>query len=160
MDLSTLAWLGLLAYAMHILEEYMLDWKDWARSQIGLPVEWNDFYVTNGIVIVFGIVQAALVPTLPIVAMSFAGLMLINATFFHVLPFIRGGGRFSPGLFTAVALFFPIGLETYRVALSTGAVSARAALAGLVAGALLMAYPIVLLRLRSLPYFIQDGRRS
>lgn len=35
-----------------------------------------------------------------------ASLMLINAVFFHILPVIQMGGRFTPGVVTAVVLFF------------------------------------------------------
>jgi Protein of unknown function with HXXEE motif len=80
-------------------EEYQLNWRDWARAVIGLPVEWSDFYVVNALVMVFGIVAANLARH-PGLALSFPALMLINATFFHVLPFARTGGRYSPGLAT------------------------------------------------------------
>jgi hypothetical protein len=46
------------------------------RGVLKLPVEWADFYVTNGIVVALGIAQPMLAPTLPI-----AGLMLVNAVF-------------------------------------------------------------------------------
>jgi hypothetical protein len=87
------------------------------RAVIGLPVEWSDFYVVNALVIVFGVVAANLARW-PGPALAFPALMLINATFFHVLPFARSGGRrFSPGLATAVVLFYPIGIACYwRVA--------------------------------------------
>ena len=58
MTMTTLAWLGMAAYAAHILEEYILDWRNWARNVLGLPAEWNDFYVTNGVVVALGIAQA------------------------------------------------------------------------------------------------------
>jgi hypothetical protein len=54
MSLTDLLWLATAAYGVHILEEYQLNWRDWARAVIGLPVEWSDFYVVNALVIVFG----------------------------------------------------------------------------------------------------------
>ena len=139
MTLTTLAWLNMAAYALHILEEHTLDWRNWARATIGLPVEWSDFYVTNGIVIALGIAQAMLASELPLAPLSFAGLMLINAVFFHILPVIRSKGRFSPGLFTAVTLFLPLGIATYWMALSSGLADTGTAIAGLVVGAITMA---------------------
>ncbi len=56
MSLTDYAWLALAAYAVHILEEHTFDWRNWARAVIGLPVEWSDFYVTNAVVVVLGIV--------------------------------------------------------------------------------------------------------
>src|ERR1700712_5011866 len=117
MTLQTLAWLSMAAYAVHIMEEFTFDWRNWARAVIKLPVEWSDFYVTNAIVISLGIAQAELAPTLPVAPLIFASLMLINAVFFHILPVVRMRGRFSPGLATAVVLFFPVGIAVwYRAA--------------------------------------------
>jgi hypothetical protein len=35
-------WLALAAYAIHILEEFVCDWRNRVRAVIGLPVEWSD----------------------------------------------------------------------------------------------------------------------
>jgi hypothetical protein len=156
MSLSDLAWLAIAAYAVHVLEEYTLDWRNWARAVIKLPVEWNDFYVTNMVVIILGIVQAQLATTLPLAPLSYAAVMLINATFFHVGPFAITKGRFSPGLITAVFLFYPIGLGCYWQAASLGLLTAKTLLTSIFAGGILMAFPIVLLRLKSKPYFNQS----
>lgn len=155
MTLSSLAWLALGAYALHIMEEFQLDWRNWARAVIGLPVEWADFYVTNAVVVVLGIVQAQLAPTLPIVPLTFASLMLINATFFHVAPVLWTRGRFSPGLVTALVLFYPVGTAMFLAASAEGTLTPSLALAAFLGGAALMAMPIVLLRLRGRPYFRQ-----
>ncbi len=156
MSLQTLAWLAMAAYALHIMEEYTFDWRNWARAVIKLPVEWSDFYVTNAIVIALGIAQAQLAPTLPLAPLIFASLMLINAVFFHILPVVRTGGRFSPGLVTAVMLFFPAGVAVWRRAAEDGVLNWMTATSAVAAGALLMAYPVVMLNLRDLPYFRQS----
>src|ERR1700719_5121388 len=105
MSLTDLMWLATASYGLHILEEYQLNWRDWARAVIRLPVGWSDFYVVNALVIVIGIVAANLAGHCPGLALAFPALMLINATFFHVLPALWSRGRFSAGLFTAVVLF-------------------------------------------------------
>lgn len=156
MSLTDWLWIATASYAAHILEEYMLDWRDWARHVIGLPVDWGDFYVTNSIVVVLGIAAANLAGSFPGLALTFPALMLINATFFHVLPFLRTHGRFSPGLFTAIILFYPIAIACYGRAAADGTLSAGALIGSFVLGALLMAYPIVLLKIKSRPYFQQD----
>ena len=155
MNLSDLSWLALAAYSIHILEEHAFDWRGWARAVIGLPVEWTDFYVTNAVVVVLGIVQADLAPALALAPLAFAALMLINATFFHVLPFRRTRGHFSPGLATAVVLFYPLGIAEFFQAASEARLGARVALMAFVVGAVLMACPIVMLRLKGRPYFRQ-----
>jgi hypothetical protein len=82
MSLTDLLWLATAAYGLHILEEYQLNWRDWARGVLGLPAEWNGFYVVNALVIVLGIVAANLAGHHPGIALAFPALMLINATFF------------------------------------------------------------------------------
>ncbi|MCO5066158.1 MAG: HXXEE domain-containing protein [Rhizobiaceae bacterium] len=154
MTLTQIAWLAVAAYGLHMMEEFFFNWRDWARSVVGLPVDWADFYMTNSIVIVVGIVQAQLASAMPIVALSFAALILINATFFHVFPVIKTGGRFSPGLGTALVLFYPVGIATFLIAAREG-VGTSTMIAAFVIGALLMAFPIVMIRLRGLPYFQQ-----
>ncbi len=153
-----MSWLLLLAYAVHMLEEFMLDWRDWAEGVLGLPVTWPDFYVTNGIVVVLGIGAAELAGELPMVALAFAALMLVNAVFFHVLPMIVFKGRFSPGAMTAVVVMCPAAITAFVLAGGEGILSTRMVLGAFLIGALLMAYPIVLLRSRGLPYFRQQGR--
>lgn len=155
MTLTDLLWLATVCYALHILEEFQLNWRDWARAAIGLKVEWADFYVTNALVIVLGI-GAANLSGWPLLALAFPALMLINATFFHVLPVLRTGGRFSPGLFTAVALFYPVGIACYWRAAADRHLTALNLIGSLAIGALLMASPIVLLKIRRYPYFRQD----
>ena len=156
MSLTDLVWLATGAYAVHILEEYELNWRDWARAVIGLPVEWNDFYVVNAVAIIAGIVAANLAGHTPMLGLAFPALMLINATFFHVAPVLWTRGRFSPGLFTAILLFYPIGIACYWRAAADGNLNTRTIVGSLVLGALLMASPIVLLRIKGRRYFRQD----
>lgn len=156
MTLQTLAWLAMAAYALHIMEEYTFDWRNWARAVIKLPVEWSDFYVTNAIVIALGIAQAQLAPALPLAPLMFASLMLINAVFFHILPVVRTGGRFSPGLVTAIVLFLPVGIAVWRKAGHDAPLHWTTVILAVVGGAALMAYPVVMLNLKSMPYFRQS----
>jgi hypothetical protein len=151
MSLTVLAWLAMAAYAIHILEEFSFNWRDWARAVIKLPVEWSDFYITNAAVVALGIAQGMLAPNLPWAPLMFASLMLINAVFFHILPVILFKGRYSPGVTTAVVLFLPLGYAMWKRAAADGALDAST----IVGGALLMAYPVVMLHLRSRPYFRQ-----
>jgi hypothetical protein len=118
-------------------------------------VEWTDFYVVNALVVILGIVAANLAAW-PAIALAFPALMLINATFFHVLPFIRLRGRFSPGLFTAIVLFYPVGIACYVRAATDGILNFAALITSFVLGALLMASPVILLLIKDKPYFRQD----
>jgi hypothetical protein len=154
MSLTDLIWLATASYALHILEEYQLNWRDWARAVIKLPVEWSDFYVLNSLVVVFGIVAANLAASSPGIALAFPAVMLVNATVFHVLPTLQTDGRFSPGLISAVVLFYPVATACYWHAARDG-VGPAALIGSLVLGAVLMACPIVLLKIKNRPYFRQ-----
>ena len=156
MDLSHWLWLATAAYGVHAFEELVLDWRDWARAVIGLPVDWNVFYVVNFLVIVLGIVAANLAAVAPGVALGFAALMLINAIFFHVVPMIHTRGRYSPGAFTAVVLMLPIAITCYAAASRAGALSPATVVGSLLIGAGLMATPVLLLKIKDRPYFRQD----
>lgn len=145
-------WLCVAAYGVHALEEFFFDWRNWANHVLHLRVQWSDFYLTNALVIVIGIVATEVAPMWPAVALGFPALMLIDAALFHVAPIIWTRGRFSPGLITAVLLFFPLGIATVRSA----HVDATALAIAFGVGALLMATPIIFLKLKMNPYFDQS----
>ena len=106
-----------------------------------------------------GIVAANLAGHAPMLGLAFPALMLINATFFHVAPVLWTRGRFSPGLFTAVVLFYPIGIACYWRAAADGNLNTRTIVGSLVLGALLMASPIVLLKSKAGPISARTARR-
>ena len=94
--LQIMLWLCVASYGFHVAEEFIFDWRNWARQVLHLPARWEDFYVTNCLVIVVGIVAVFIAPEYPSLALGFPGLMLINGTFMHVFPVILKRGRFSP----------------------------------------------------------------
>jgi hypothetical protein len=147
-------WVATAAYGLHALEEFMLDWKTWANKVLRLPVDWPLFYVVNSLVVVLGISASIVGWRLPAVALAFPALMLINAVFFHILPFVVKK-KFSPGLISAVGLFLPLGSWLFYGANRDGVLSATTAIIAVALGAALMAYPIVLLKLKDKPFFQQ-----
>lgn len=147
-------WIATAAYGLHALEEYMFDWKNWANRVLHLPVDWPGFYVTNFLVIVLGVVAAQIGWQLPGVALAFPALMIINAIFFHIVPFAVTK-KFSPGLFSAVAIFLPLGIGLFYGAHLDGAIDAKSVILAFVLGAGLMACPVAMLRLKDKPYFRQ-----
>ena len=156
MALDQLLWLATAAYGIHIAEEYALNWRAWARSLTGLEVEWGFFFLVNSLVIVLGVVCAEVARTMPAVALAFPALMLINATFFHLGAFLWTRGRFSPGLITALLLFYPLGIWCFKAAHNAGLMSPSRWIGSFALGALLMAMPILLLKARGLAYFKQS----
>jgi hypothetical protein len=149
--LQVMLWLCVAAYGMHVLEEFVFDWRSWSQQVLHLPTRWEDFYITNCLVIVVGIVAVEIAPEYPAVALGFPGLMLINATFMHVFPFLRLKGRFSPGLITAVLCFWPLGTFTMLAA----DLNVRVVVTAFVVGAALLATPISFLLLKQNRYFDQ-----
>jgi hypothetical protein len=150
--LQIMLWLCVAAYGFHVLEEFIFDWRNWAQQVLHLPARWDDFYITNCLVIVLGIVCVEVAPEYPVIALGFPGLMLINAVFMHVFPFVVKRGRFSPGLITAVLLFCPIGAGTMAVA----EVNSRLLIIALCVGAAYLATPIGFILLKTkFSYFDQ-----
>jgi hypothetical protein len=149
---DNLFWIALAAYAFHILEEFTYDWKTWAQKILKLEVEWNGFYVTNIVMLFFGLACAEVSWSFPAFSLIFPAMMAANAVFFHILPYIRSKRTFSPGLFTALFLFLPIGLLSFRMAIDLGIFTKSLIIAG-VAGILVAWFPIFLLKTKDLDYF-------
>jgi Protein of unknown function with HXXEE motif len=152
-----LLWICTTAYGLHVLEEFELNWCNWARSILGLPVDWNSFYVVNALVLVLGICCAGVGWRCPEFALAYPALMVINATLFHVLPVIVTR-VFSPGVVTGVVLFYPIPAWTYYGAWTDGALTAWQGVVSGVLAALLMACPVVLLLVKNLPLFQYENK--
>jgi Protein of unknown function with HXXEE motif len=153
MNNQSIFWVAMAAYALHMMEEFFYDWKSWANNILKLPVDWSGFYVTNTAVLFLGIACASVGWSHPSFALMFPAVMLINAFFFHVLPVIVKK-KFSPGLITALILFFPIGIYAFKTASDLGVTTKEISFSFLL-GALLMAYPIILLKTKNLSFFKQ-----
>jgi Protein of unknown function with HXXEE motif len=152
-----LLWIATFAYAIHVIEEYLFDWRTWAVVVLKLPVTWTLFGLVNGVVVVLGIACSSVGWACPAFSLSLPALMLINGTFFHLLPFLLTKGRFSPGLGTAMLLFYPIAAWAYYGAYLDGVLSVRIALLSFLVGAAEMASPIVMIKLSQSPYFKQQS---
>lgn len=152
---NSIFWVALAAYTLHILEEFFYDWRSWAQHTLKLPVDWTSFYLTNCAVLFLGVACGGIGWATPILALAYPGLMLINGLFFHVLPTLLTK-RFSPGLLTACGLFFPTCFFAFREALDRNvSVGTIAVAIGL--GAMIMAFPIILLKTKDLPIFDQKA---
>ncbi|MFZ1086959.1 MAG: HXXEE domain-containing protein [Terracidiphilus sp.] len=156
MALDQLCWIATAALGAHVAEEGVLDWPGWVRAVGKVEVDWKSFYLVNAAGILWGIVCAEVASAMPLVALSLPALLLINATFFHVPGFILGRGRFSPGLISAVVLFYPIGILGYKCAYDTGVLTRTNLIGSLLLGAAVMLAPVLLFQARTLPYFRQD----
>jgi len=144
-------WALVAASALHVVEEHALGWQGWAAEAIGrrlgVTVTWMDFWPTNGFLIVFGIAAAVVGWRAPGFALALPAGLLINAVFFHVLPSFTAR-RPNPGMFTAVALYIPIGVWSYAAAADDGVLDAGTIVLSVVLGALAMASVIAILVLK------------
>ncbi len=149
-------WIATIAYGVHMMEETIYDWHGWVRRVLKLQAEWSEFYLVNAIVIVFGASSAMIGWRCPAVSLAFAAFMLVNAVLFHIVP-VLVTRIFSPGLFTAIVLFLPVGTWVYYGAWQDGVLLTGVAVISGVLGFLLMMFPIVLQKTKRLPFFRQDG---
>jgi hypothetical protein len=149
MSLTVLAWLAVGAYALHILEEHVLGWHGWARKTMNLSMEWDAYTTVEVVLLILGAIAAMLAPALPVLALAYATFLVINVTFFHLLPMIISGGKFSPGIMTGVVLFYPIGYYAY----ANTQLPQNTIIWSVVIGAAIIAWPVLLLKLREQPYF-------
>jgi hypothetical protein len=147
MSRTDLAWLAVAAYALHIMEERFLDWLGSVRKSLDLTIEQEQYRLVEGVFLILGAVAALVSANLPIVALSFAAFLLINAIFFHIWPMVRTGGQFSPGVITAVILFLPIVYYQYRL---SAAQPADYVLSLIIGGAVIFS-PVALLMMREQP---------
>ena len=112
---DVLAWLAVAAYALHIMEERILDWHSSMKKSLKLSMDVDHYRVIARVFFVLGAIAAVLYGTFPVAARAFAVFLLINTIVFHIWPMIRSQ-TFSPGSWTAIFLFLPIVYMTYVAA--------------------------------------------
>ena len=152
-------WILTAAYATHVLEEHAFNWKTWAEGSLRLAVSWDQFYLTNAAVVVLGICTAIVGWKLPAFSLMFPALAMVNAIVFHLLPTVARH-KYSPGTVTAIVLFLPIGIWTYWAAFVDGILSVQTAAISAIGGIALMAYPVVLIKLRDRKPNSHTNKRS
>lgn len=147
MDHEFTLWIVVMAAALHVAEEKLLDWRGWAGREFGFAVTWADFYVVNATMIVFMIAAAMIGWRLPEVSLVMPALMVINALVFHLgATVIRR--NLSPGTITGILVYLPAATWAYYGAYLDGVLTLRAGLVSALGGALLMACPVIIQRLR------------
>lgn len=152
MSLTVLAWLAVAAYALHVVEEHILGWFDWARKTMNISLGWEQYVITEVAILILGVTAAmlsgdkALGPTLVV---AFTTLLLINVVFFHILPMLANGGRFSPGVISGIFLFLPLAWHVYKAQTLTQ----NDLIWAVVLGILLILWPMFLLKLKGVGWF-------
>jgi hypothetical protein len=141
-------WAVVMATALHVLEEYGLNFRAWAEVALGIRILWEEFHLVNGAVILFFVGCAMTGWRLPEVSLMAPALVGVNGLFFHLgLSLVQW--RYSPGTATSVLLFIPVALWAYWGAHRDGVLTRRAVVVSLAGGTLVMCYPLVLLWVRN-----------
>ncbi len=144
---ESIFWLLVIAYAAHVMEESILNWKKWVMAVADINVEWSEFYITNAAVIVAGICFAMIGFKNPYISLMFPALMIINAVFFHIIPTIIKR-KFSPGLLTSILLFLPLSFMAFYEAYKQKYFNVQVLLCSITGGIVIMGYPIFLQKLK------------
>ena len=140
-------WVMVVAYAMHIVEEHNLDWQGWVKRHAHFDVPRADFYVVNAALVVGMVATATVGWRLPELSLAPAALMFINGLFFHIGASLVKR-QYSPGALTSLVLFLPVGAWAYYGAHLDGVLTTSVALWSIILGALIMAFPLALWRLK------------
>lgn len=136
-------WLLVIAYAAHMMEEYILNWKSWVFVSFNREITWGEFIITNAVVIIAGVSFAMIGFKNPYITMIYPSLMIINAIVFHIVPTIIKK-KFSPGLITSITLFLPLSAVTFYEAYKLNFLDVQLIFASIVGGIIIMLYPISL----------------
>jgi hypothetical protein len=143
-----LVWLMPGAYALHILEEWFGGFPEWVTVLGRNPLPREAFVVINAIAftaMIFAARAAARRESHGWMAVAIATILLTNGLA-HILASL-GTASYSPGLFTGVVLYLPLGnLALLRAWEQAGASFARGVWMGLALHALVAAIAIALTR--------------
>lgn len=112
---DVLAWLAVAAYALHIMEERILDWHSSMKKSMKLSMDVDSYHVIGRVFLVLGAIAAFMYGQLPDLARAFVVFLVINLLVFHIWPMIRTQ-TWSPGSWTAIFLFLPIAYFTWSAA--------------------------------------------
>lgn len=140
MEYQTLLIITIPAAMIHIAEEYKFGWVEWANNFIsGVTVK--QFMVINCLFMLLCILAAIQNKGLMLFSSSIFSLLLINALT-HIAPTIRKK-RYSPGLFSAILLFIPIGIFDYASILSDNSMSLSELVVSIIIGLFWMSVPFI-----------------
>jgi hypothetical protein len=150
-DVVWLAWAATAAYLLHQFEEHGIDAKGMPYAFRGMLCDAFDFADTTACPIPESFITAVNIPAVwlagpisallglrwPALALSYFSVPAVNAAA-HLGPAVASGS-YNPGLVTAILLFLPLSLWTFRVALRRPELGARAVAATILGGILIHA---------------------
>ena len=122
------------AIGVHVIEEYALNFTGWSRRALSVPLSWEDFHLVNAGVTLFAVACAVIGWRVPAFSLSSPALVILNAAGFHGGSSLLAG--YSPGTWTALLLFLPLGAYAYVAASRDGVLTRQVVLLSAAGGAL------------------------
>jgi len=145
MEYQTLLIISVFAAIVHVIEEYIFGWIEWANNFVaGITV--IQFIVVNTLFVALCIIASIVSDTYIVFSSSIFSLLLINS-FVHIAPAIKQM-RYSPGLVTAIFLFIPISVAGYTNLLGMNIISNNEFIISVLIGVLWMSAPFIYQALR------------
>lgn len=129
-------WVVAVSCALHVAEEYLTGWQEWARQTLGIVMPTTTFLVANAVLVFAALLLARVGWRRPALSLVIPAATLVNAVFFHILPTVVQS-RVSPGVYSAAFLYVPFSSWALVGAARDGVPRAAIAMA-LVAGTLMM----------------------
>jgi hypothetical protein len=128
---------------LHVAEEYLTGWQEWARQTLGIVMPTSRFLLANAVFVMLALLFARSGWRRPVLSLVIPSATLVNAVFFHILPTIVQD-RVSPGVYTATLLYLPFSTWALvgaardgvpRTAIGTAVAAGTLMMAGIVLGA-------------------------
>ena len=129
-------WVVAASCALHVAEEYLTGWQDWARQTLGIVMPSGRFLAANAVLVIAALLLARVGWRRPALSLVIPSATLVNGVVFHILPTLVQG-RISPGVYTAALLYLPFSSWALIGAARDG-VSRKAIGAAMVAGTVMM----------------------
>jgi hypothetical protein len=137
-------WVVAASSALHVAEEYLTGWQQWARESLGIMMPTSWFLAINSVLVMAGFLLARVGWRRPALSLVIPSATLVNAVCFHILPTLLQG-RVSPGLYTAALLYLPFSSWALIGAARDG-VPRRTIATGAAAGTLMMLSVVLIAR--------------
>ena len=148
---SWVLWVGVIAAALHVIEEYSEGWVTWANFELGprfgVTITEKDFFLGSRGLIFIALAGAAIGWWAPAISLAVPAFFVLNAIFSHMIPSARGD-RLTPGTLSAVFIYLPVAAWMFWAASEDGQLPFGTFVGAFIIGAAIMAFPLVALILK------------
>ncbi|MGK2955379.1 MAG: HXXEE domain-containing protein [Solirubrobacterales bacterium] len=149
---SWVLWVGVIAVALHVIEEYSEGWVNWANFEFGprfgISIDEKDFFLGSAALIFIALAGAAIGWWAPAISLAIPAFFVLNAIFSHMIPSARGD-RLTPGTLSAVFVYLPVAAWMFWAASEDGRLDFGTFVGAFLIGAAIMAFPLLALVLRT-----------